>query len=370
MGGAWLGTHLWEHYAFSGDEKFLKEKAWPLMKGASQFLLSWLIDGPGGYLVTNPSTSPENVFKLDGKEHQLTVASTMDMAIARQLFEDCRGAARVLGISDEFTNRVDSAVQRLYPYHIGSRGQLQEWYKDWDDPNDHHRHISHLFGLHPGNQISPVRTPELATAARQSLLERGDASTGWSMAWKINCWARLGDGNHAYKILKEGLTYIDPRKEGNGAGGTYPNLFDAHPPFQIDGNFGATAGITEMLLQSHDGEISLLPALPDEWAAGKVTGLRARGAFVVDVTWENGKLKESIVHSIAGGNCRIRTKEKVRVVEATTKLVDGENPNLMQAVPAPPQFSATTNPGLPDSPGGHVFDFETVKGKRYTIVPL
>jgi alpha-L-fucosidase 2 len=321
MSGAWLSTHLWDHYRFIGDTSFLKEEAWPVMKGAAQFLLAWLQDGPDGYLVTNPSTSPENVFKIDGKEFQISMASTMDMAICRELFENCMSAAKVLGINDDFTSKIKAANERLYPYKVGQYGQLQEWFKDWDDPEDHHRHLSHLFGLYPGNQVSYTRTPELAAAAKQSLIQRGDVSTGWSMAWKINWWARLREGDHAYKILKAGLTYIDPTlvKETMGGGGTYPNLFDAHPPFQIDGNFGAAAGITEMLLQSHEDEISLLPALPKEWKDGSVSGLKARGGYEVMMTWKNGKLKKATIKSAFAGACRVRTNAGSKVIELETK---------------------------------------------------
>jgi alpha-L-fucosidase 2 len=373
MSGAWFSTHVWEHYIFTGDTEFLKDKAWPLMRGAAQFLLAWLVEGPEGYLVTNPSTSPENVFRVDGKEYQVSMATTMDMAIIRQLFESCLRAATTLGIEDAFTTQLKTALRKLYPYHIGKHGQLQEWFKDWDDPADKHRHLSHLFGLHPGNQLSPVRTPELAAAAKQSLLQRGDISTGWSMAWKINWWARLLDGNHAYKILKDGLTYIDPKvkKDTMGGGGTYPNLFDAHPPFQIDGNFGATAGITEMLLQSHDGVMHILPALPDVWPTGTIAGIKARGAFEVAIGWRDGKLQQATIYSEQGGLCRVRTAIPVKVLETTEdKTDDRHNTMLTEPAAVPPYIKseAATLVLLNVNPS-YTVDIYTTKGKQYTLVP-
>jgi alpha-L-fucosidase 2 len=373
MSGAWLSLHLWEHYLFTGDKTFLKNTAWPSMKGAAQFLLGWLVKGPDGYLVTNPSTSPENVFKIDGKEYQVSMATTMDMAITRELLSACMQAVEVVGNETELKSKIEAALKQLYPYHIGQHGQLQEWFKDWDDPQDKHRHLSHLFGLHPGSQITPRTTPELSAAAKQSLIHRGDMSTGWSMAWKINWWARLGDGNHAYKILKEGLTYIDPKekKETMGGGGTYPNLFDAHPPFQIDGNFGATAGITEMLLQSHAGEIHLLPALPAEWKEGSISGIRARGGFEIGIVWNNGKLANASIVSLQGGNCRLRTSVPVEVKEVSFKEATGENPNALMIHTKQPSYKKNQKATLIalDIEKGYVIDFETEKGKKYTIVP-
>jgi alpha-L-fucosidase 2 len=370
MSGAWFSLHLWEHYLFTGDKKYLKEQAWPLMKGAAQFLLSWLVEGPNGYLVTNPSTSPENVFKVDGKEYQISMAATMDMAITRELFQACLQAMQHLNESDTINEKIEKALRRLYPHHVGKYGQLQEWFADWDDPNDKHRHLSHLFGLHPGTQISPRVNPELSKAAKQSLIHRGDISTGWSMAWKINWWARLYDGNHALKILKDGLTYIGPKKTETKGGGTYPNLFDAHPPFQIDGNFGGTAGITEMLVQSHLGEIHLLPALPDEWREGNVTGLKTRGGFEIDVEWKNGKLIKAEVTSLLGGRCIVRNEIPMKLVGKGASSNGGSNPLL---IPAQPQvfINHSTVPEIQlNFVNGHTVSFETEKGMTYTLVPL
>jgi alpha-L-fucosidase 2 len=375
MAGAWFCTHLWEHYLFTGDKNFLKETAYPLMKGASQFMLHWLVVDPKtGYLVTNPSTSPENTVKINGKEYQLSMASTMDMSIIRELFTETIKASHTLKLYPEFENELKRAKEKLYPFHIGQHGQLQEWFKDWDDPNDKHRHISHLFGLFPGNEITLNNTPELAAAAKESLLERGDVSTGWSMAWKINWWSRLHDGEHAYKILSSAFTYIDPKetREVMGGGGTYPNLFDAHPPFQIDGNFGATAGITEMLLQSHDGSITLLPALPSAWKEGSIMGIKSRGNFTVDIRWKNGQLVQSKIYSALGGNCRLRIFQPVKVIEVKSTQATGENPNPLFTVYGKPPYEENPNTKLQELnlKKEYVIDFKTEKGKTYTIVSL
>lgn len=388
MSGAWFSTHLFEHYQFTGDKVFLGKTAYPLMKGAAEFMLQWLIkDDQSGYLVTSPSTSPENTVKIQGKEYQLSKASTMDMSILRELFTDLIRTTEALNIDAPFRNELIHAREKLYPFHIGQYGQVQEWFQDWDDPKDQHRHISHLFSLFPGNQISVFETPDLAAAAKQTLVFRGDVSTGWSMAWKINWWARLQDGNHAYKILEDAFTYIDPTltKAQMSGGGTYPNLFDAHPPFQIDGNFGATAGITEMLLQSQDGMITLLPALPDAWSSGSIEGIKARGNFVIGMNWKDGKLKEATIKSEIGGNCRLRTLQPVRIVAvdaAGTPLsgakalnvssATGENSNILTQKPYVPAFKNVSKAVLKKIavPEGYVFDFKTEKNKIYKVYTL
>jgi alpha-L-fucosidase 2 len=345
-GGAWLCTHLWSHYEFSGDKNFLS-RVYPIMKRAAQFFVDTLVEEPKHkWLVTCPSLSPENIHPGGVA---ICAGPTMDMEILRDLFSQCIKAAEILDLDSEFSAKLASVRSRLAPLQIGKAGQLQEWLEDWDmeAPERHHRHVSHLYGLYPSNQITPLETPELSAAAKKTLELRGDVGTGWSLAWKINLWARLHDGDHAYLLLRKALMPLNSKDPEYGGGGVYPNLFDAHPPFQIDGNFGATSGITEMLLQSHTGlrppkvayapelqrrsssgpqagEIHLLPALPKAWPAGSVKGLRARGGFEVDIAWERNELRDVTIKSTWGTECNVRYKQQV----ITLRLKPGESVHL------------------------------------------
>ena len=343
MAGNWLCLHLWEHYLFTDDKKFLHETAYPIMKGAANFCLDWFIEDKNGFLVTAPSTSPENIFKYgENKKSDVSVASTMDISIIRNLFLNTITASIELGIDSSYRNVLNEKTKKLYPFKIGKKGNLQEWYLDFEDYEINHRHVSHLFALHPANQISPLKNVALSNAAKKTLEIRGDEGTGWSKAWKINFWTRLLDGNHAYSLLRQLLQATEDRKTNYAqGGGTYPNLFDAHPPFQIDGNFGGTAGMTEMLLQSHLNEIHLLPGLPDAWKEGEINGICARGGFEININWKNNRLNTAEIKSLSGKNCKVRTSEKIKIEGATFEtLQEGK-------------YYITT--------------FKTLKGKIYTI---
>jgi alpha-L-fucosidase 2 len=367
-GGGWTSQHLWQHYLYNGDKNYLKT-VYPILKGAALFYKDFLVVHPKyKWLVVNPGTSPENAPKAHGGS-SIDAGTTMDNQIVFDVFSSVIQAAKILNIDQNFTDSLVKMCAQLPPMHIGKYGQLQEWLDDIDSPNDKHRHISHLYGLFPSNQISPYRTPLLFSAAKNTLLQRGDVSTGWSMGWKINWWARMQDGNHAYQLIRNQLT---PLGVNPGGGGTYNNLFDAHPPFQIDGNFGCTSGITEMLMQSADEALQLLPALPDVWKKeGMIKGLRARGGFEVkEMGWLAGKLTKVVIRSTIGGNLRLRVPDQLKGQGFVLQPAKGSNPNVFYTVAKTPdallsENAITAEPVLRET---FLYDILTEAGKSYTLV--
>ena len=337
MGGTWSATHLWEHYLFTGDKDFLKNTAYPLLKGASEFCLGWLVKDKNGFLVTSPSTSPENIYLTpEGYRGATLYGSTSDLAMIRECLDQTIKASQVLNIDSRLRDSMKSALSRLYPYQIGKKGNLQEWYHDWEDVEPKHRHQSHLFGLYPGHQITPIKTPQLSEACKNTLDIKGDETTGWSKGWRINLWARLWDGNRAYKLFRELLSYVEPdgakRTDYSRGGGTYPNLFDAHPPFQIDGNFGGAAGVIEMLLQSNEEGLYLLPALPAAWRSGSIQGICARGGFEISMSWKDGTLTSVKVLSKAGNPCLINYRGKSVKLQSSKGEIYSFGPELMRKI--------------------------------------
>lgn len=330
MGGAWLVETLWDHYDYTRDTEYLRNTAYPLMKGAADFLLAWLIPNPHNpnELITAPCTSPEADYITDKGYHGSSFyGGTADLAIIRELFKNTIKGAKALGIDNDYQQQLQSALNRLRPYHIGKRGNLMEWYHDWEDQDWHHRHQSHLLGLYPFHQISVNKTPELAAAATKTLEIKGDNSTGWSTGWRINLWARLHRADKAYQIYRKLLTYVSPevyKDSKHHSGGTYPNLFDAHPPFQIDGNFGGTAGVCEMLMQCDGETMHLLPALPKEWPAGEIKGIKARGNYEINLVWNNGKVSKASITSKNAGNLTVKYNGKQKALNfkaGETKLI-------------------------------------------------
>jgi alpha-L-fucosidase 2 len=326
LGSAWLCHHIWEHYAFSQDKNFLRQ-AYPILKEASIFYMDCIFEEPEHkWLVTGPSNSPENRFFLpDGKKAHVCIGPTMDMQLIRELFRNTSQTASILGVDKNLQKELDTKAAQLAPNQIGPDGRLQEWLLPYPEPDPTHRHISHLYGLFPGYEITRQSTPEFAEAARRSLDARGDQCTGWALAWRINCWARLGDGDRAYSMLKALLkpTTVEEGRAPNGrfypdgrGAGCYANLFDSCPPFQIDGNFGGAAGIAEMLLQSNQAEVELLPALPKAWPSGKVTGLRARGAYTVDIEWKDGIVTNYRIASADSQTVTVRVNGKTETVQS------------------------------------------------------
>lgn len=367
MGGAWLTQHIWQHYAYTGDQDFLK-KYYDVLKGKALFYLDVLHeDRSGKWLVLSPSMSPENAY-MPGSVG-VSAGTTMDNQLIFDVFHNFIDATQILGLDASLADSVKSALDRLPPMQIGQHAQLQEWLDDLDKTTDKHRHISHLYGLYPAGQISPFRNPDLTEAAVNSLIYRGDKSTGWSMGWKVNWWARLLDGNRSFKLIRDQLS--PPSGEKGQSGGTYPNLLDAHPPFQIDGNFGCTSGIAEMLVQSYDGSIFLLPALPDALPSGKVSGIKARGGFEIDLEWKDRMLKRVTIKSALGGSCRLRLAQHVSLQgDAPLVAAQGESDNpffRVRAIKTPLKSEKANLKGY-SLPETKLVELETKAGGVYTFL--
>ncbi|UUF13585.1 MULTISPECIES: glycosyl hydrolase family 95 catalytic domain-containing protein [Flavobacterium] len=364
-GGAWVCQDLWERYLYTGDKKYLAE-IYPIMKGAADFFLDFMVIDPNTkYLVVVPSSSPENTHA--GGTGKATIASgtTMDNQLVFDLFTHVMEASALVSPDAAYTKKISDALAKMPPMKVGKYNQLQEWQDDWDNPKDNHRHVSHLYGLYPSNQISAIKTPELFEAAKQSLIYRTDESTGWSMGWKVNLWARLLDGNHAYKLIQDQLHLVtaDQRK----GGGTYPNMLDAHQPFQIDGNFGCTAGFAEMLMQSQEDAIHLLPALPTVWKDGSIKGLVARGGFVIDMTWKNNKVSELKIYSKIGGNCRLKVENTLKGSSIKKAKGKNSNPLFYDVEVKKPIISKEAKLPKVQLPNYNIYDVNMKAGQTYTF---
>jgi len=324
MGGTWASAHIWEHFLFTQDTSYL-QKEYPVMRGAAEFCLAWLIQDKNGKLITSPSTSPENYFITPtGFKGSTLYGGTADLAMIRELFLGIIAAQEVLKNDLDFSKNIKAALDKLHPYQVGKAGNLQEWYYDWQDVEPTHRHQSHLYGLYPGTHVTLSQTPDIANAAKKTLDIKGDETTGWSKGWRINLWARLKDGEHAYKMYRELLKFVPPdetKENYNNMGGTYPNLLDAHPPFQIDGNFGGAAAVAEMLVQSHTGFIELLPAISKAWNSGAVNGLKARGNYEIDMKWSKGRITNLYIKSSTQKQASIYCNGKLQTVNTNTPLL-------------------------------------------------